>query len=246
MASSASAASDDGGRKKPRLAASLQISPGPSPWRPSAGLGQDAWGPPRAAGAEADAEGGAQAAGRGAGVGEPGPARAREDPEVRPGGFPRVLGPAGDFPTAARPLSLPLRDPPPSQAVASLAQYAAGLGVSLTFREDPVAGEAQPGRAVGGATGSWGSRATAHPPQVKQERVGGPDPSPGLQVDPRKQQDQPQQTSGRGKVLAGEYYPHLMPRSLRDMPQDTQPICTPFKGPVLQFHLPCQYCRFLK
>nr|XP_040135689.1 adenosine deaminase domain-containing protein 2 [Ictidomys tridecemlineatus] len=144
MASSASAASDDGGRKKPRLAASLQISPGPSPWRPSAGQGQDAWGPPRAAGAEADAEGGAQAAGRGAGVGEPGPARAREDPEVRPGGFPRVLGPAGDFPTAAPPLRLPLRDPPPSQAVASLAQYAAGLGVSLTFREDPVAGPCFP------------------------------------------------------------------------------------------------------
>ncbi|XP_047385477.1 adenosine deaminase domain-containing protein 2 isoform X2 [Sciurus carolinensis] len=135
------AGTDDGGRKKPRLAASLQISPGPSPWRPPAGLGQDAWGPPPTAGAGAeDPEGGAQAAGTGAEVGEPGPARAPEDPGARPGRFPRVSGPAGDFPTAARPLSLPLRDPPPGQAVASLAQYAARLGVSLTFREDPAAG----------------------------------------------------------------------------------------------------------
>ncbi|XP_055222647.1 adenosine deaminase domain-containing protein 2 isoform X5 [Gorilla gorilla gorilla] len=75
MASASQGADDDGSRRKPRLAASLQISPQPRPWRPL-------------------------------------PAQAQ----------------AG--------LSLPLKDPPASQAVSLLTEYAASLGIFLLFRED--------------------------------------------------------------------------------------------------------------
>ncbi|XP_055222648.1 adenosine deaminase domain-containing protein 2 isoform X6 [Gorilla gorilla gorilla] len=74
MASASQGADDDGSRRKPRLAASLQISPQPRPWRP--------------------------------------------------------------LPAQAQGLSLPLKDPPASQAVSLLTEYAASLGIFLLFRED--------------------------------------------------------------------------------------------------------------
>ena len=81
----------------------------------------------------------------GAGVGVLGTAQAPEDLEGQMGRSPRVCvpptGPAGDFRKAARQLGLQLKDLPPDQAVASLIQYAASLGVSLIFREDRTAGE---------------------------------------------------------------------------------------------------------
>ncbi|XP_043753384.1 adenosine deaminase domain-containing protein 2 isoform X1 [Cervus elaphus] len=120
MASQASAAlgTDDSGRRKPRLAASLQISPGSSPWRPSASLGQESAPTPNA---EDDEPGGQLQASAAAGD-----------------------GPAGDFPKVARHLGLLLKDPPPGQAVVLLTQYAANLGVSLIFREGQTADPCSP------------------------------------------------------------------------------------------------------
>ncbi|KAF5918559.1 hypothetical protein HPG69_004994, partial [Diceros bicornis minor] len=152
MASAASAApgSDDSGRRKPRLAASLQISPGPSPRRPPASLGPDPWEPSLAPSAEDDkGDGQPQATARdggpwaGARVGKGGQPGLGKAWGVRIGRFPRVsvlpAGPARDFAAAAGQLSPQLKDPPPAQAVAVLGQYAASLGVSLTFREDQTA-----------------------------------------------------------------------------------------------------------
>ncbi|XP_043455718.1 adenosine deaminase domain-containing protein 2 isoform X2 [Prionailurus viverrinus] len=118
MASTASAApgTDDGGRRKPRLAASLQINPRPSPWQPSASLGQDPWEPAVAPSAEN-----------------------ADDRDGQPQASAALDGPAGDLPRPARQLGLQLKDPPPGQAVALLTQYAASLGVSLVFREDQTA-----------------------------------------------------------------------------------------------------------
>lgn len=153
LASSAQAP-DDGARRKPRLAASLQINPGPKPWRPSASLNRNTWERPSTPSVDEDLEGSEQALvsvvvdggpGEGAGVGEVGTARAAEDVEGQMGKAPRgsgpPAGPAGDFQGASRRMSLPLKDPAPSQAVSLLAQYAAGLGISLVFREDHRAGE---------------------------------------------------------------------------------------------------------
>ncbi|XP_034378938.1 adenosine deaminase domain-containing protein 2 [Arvicanthis niloticus] len=114
---------DEGGRRKPRLAASLQISPGP--WRPSGGQEPT------------------EAGDGGPGIAESGVARAQEahgEACKALGGSVLRPGLAGDFPMALQGLSLLPKDPPPGQAVAMLTQCMANLGVSLTFLEDQTAG----------------------------------------------------------------------------------------------------------
>ncbi|XP_031193157.1 adenosine deaminase domain-containing protein 2 isoform X1 [Mastomys coucha] len=114
---------DEGGRRKPRLAASLQISP--EPWRPSGGQepteGRD--------GAPETTESGVTRA-----------QEAHREACKALGGSILSPGPSGDFPMALRGLSLLPKDPPPVQAVALLTQCMANLGVSLTFLEDQTAG----------------------------------------------------------------------------------------------------------
>nr|BAB63042.1 hypothetical protein [Macaca fascicularis] len=121
---SASQGADDGSRRKPRLAASLQISPEPRPWRPL---------PPQPQVSVLRDSG----PGAGAGVGELGAAQAWENLGEQMGRTPRVpVPPAG--------LSLPLKDPPASQAVSLLTEYAASLGIILLFREDQQPGPCFP------------------------------------------------------------------------------------------------------
>ncbi|XP_006888937.1 PREDICTED: adenosine deaminase domain-containing protein 2 [Elephantulus edwardii] len=123
MASLASAAVGvDSARRKPRLAASLKINPGPSPWRPSVDLTQDPWELASNSGVEKDNEAGQQ----------PQASAAAGD------------GPARDFPSTVKQLSQHLKEPPPGQAVALLIQYADSLGVSLIFREDQTTGPLSP------------------------------------------------------------------------------------------------------
>ncbi|XP_066204986.1 adenosine deaminase domain-containing protein 2 isoform X1 [Saccopteryx leptura] len=134
---------DDGGRKKPRLAASLQISP-----RSPTGQSQDTWEPLLAHSID-DNEGGGQALALAAGnhgplvearVGVLGIAQAKGDLGGQMGRSPRVsappAGPSGDFLKVARQLGQQQEDLQSSQAMALLTQYAASLGVSLIFRED--------------------------------------------------------------------------------------------------------------
>ncbi|XP_054308634.1 adenosine deaminase domain-containing protein 2 isoform X9 [Pongo pygmaeus] len=139
---SASQGADDGSRRRPRLAASLRISPEPRPWRPLPTQAQGAWEP---APAMDHAEGGRpqvsvlrdSGPGAGAGVGELGAARTWENLGEQMGRGPRVpVPPAG--------LSLPLKDPPASQAVSLLTEYAASLGIFLLFREDQPPGPCFP------------------------------------------------------------------------------------------------------
>lgn len=154
MASPAASGTDDSGRRRPRLAASLKIRPGHSPWRPSASLGQDPLDPATAHSA-VGSEGGehlwasAAAGDIGPRVGTRvwglGAAQAREDLGERRGRSPSVslapAGPSGDFPKAAQRLGLQLKDPKPGQAVALLTKYAASLSISLSFRENWTAGK---------------------------------------------------------------------------------------------------------
>ncbi|CAO2609756.1 Adenosine deaminase domain-containing protein 2 [Lemmus lemmus] len=114
---------DEGGRRKPRLAASLQISPGP--WKPSGGQ------EPTEAGDEAPET--------------PEPGVTNEQEALReackaPGDPVLRAGPAGVFPIPAKGLSLLPKDPSPAQAVALLTQCVANLGISLTFLEDQTTG----------------------------------------------------------------------------------------------------------
>ena len=114
---------DEGGRRKPRLAASLQISPGP--WKPLGGQ------EPTEAGDEEPE------------TPEPGVAseqEARGEACKALGDSVLRAGPAGVFPMAARVLSLLPKDPSPDQAVALLTQCVAILGISLTFLEDQTTG----------------------------------------------------------------------------------------------------------
>ncbi|XP_003272537.3 adenosine deaminase domain-containing protein 2 isoform X1 [Nomascus leucogenys] len=133
MASASKGAADGSGRK-PRLAASLPISPEPRPWRPLPARAQGAWEP---APAMDHAEGGWPQVSvlrdigpeAGAGGREPGAARAWENLGEQMGRAPRV-------PVPPARLSLLLKDPPASQAVSLLTEYAASLGIFLLFRED--------------------------------------------------------------------------------------------------------------
>ncbi|XP_005073143.1 adenosine deaminase domain-containing protein 2 isoform X1 [Mesocricetus auratus] len=117
---------DESGRRRPRLAASLQISPGP--WRPWGGQ------EPTEAGDGVPGTPGAPETGVARGQ------EARGEACKALGGSVMHAEPAGDFPMAAQELSLLPRDPPPVQAVALLNQCVANLGVSLTFLKDHTAG----------------------------------------------------------------------------------------------------------
>nr|XP_039336570.1 adenosine deaminase domain-containing protein 2 [Saimiri boliviensis boliviensis] len=139
---SASQGADDCSRRKPRLAASLQMSPGPRAWQPPLPQAQGVWEP---APAKDHAGGGRPQASvlgdsgpaAGARVGELGAARAWENVGEQMGKATRVpVPPAG--------LSLPLKDPPASQAVSLLTEYAASLGIILLFREDQPPGPCFP------------------------------------------------------------------------------------------------------
>ncbi|XP_003272536.2 adenosine deaminase domain-containing protein 2 isoform X2 [Nomascus leucogenys] len=141
MASASKGAADGSGRK-PRLAASLPISPEPRPWRPLPARAQGAWEP---APAMDHAEGGWPQVSvlrdigpeAGAGGREPGAARAWENLGEQMGRAPRV-------PVPPARLSLLLKDPPASQAVSLLTEYAASLGIFLLFREDQPPGPCFP------------------------------------------------------------------------------------------------------
>ncbi|XP_039336570.2 adenosine deaminase domain-containing protein 2 [Saimiri boliviensis] len=139
---SASQGADDCSRRKPRLAASLQMSPGPRAWQPPLPQAQGVWEP---APAKDHAGGGRPQASvlgdsgpaAGARVGELGATRAWENVGEQMGKATRVpVPPAG--------LSLPLKDPPASQAVSLLTEYAASLGIILLFREDQPPGPCFP------------------------------------------------------------------------------------------------------
>lgn len=157
-------APDDSGRRKPRLAASLQLplSLPMNPQPPSVGLGHGIWGPASRLDPDDQEQAARQppalAAGDswpqiGAGLGDLGAAAAwaLEDWGGQVGGASgvslRPAGATGDIPEVARLLSLQPQDPLSQQTSSLLAQYMAGPGVSRTFPEDPLAGEA-PGQAA--------------------------------------------------------------------------------------------------
>lgn len=185
--------SDDCGRRKPRLAASLQINPAPSSWRSSGTPGVDARGLLSGPEAEGDAQGRRRPQASAAAVGIGGPRAEAETCGEREasragdnagGGLrtaPRVpvppTGPAGDLLKVSGQLQLP----PSSQAVTLLTQYAEAVGAALTFREDPAAGELGKGLAMRGAA----SPARVQGPWVSSWSPGegwgaGPEPGPPL------------------------------------------------------------------
>ncbi|XP_074058073.1 adenosine deaminase domain-containing protein 2 isoform X2 [Macrotis lagotis] len=113
---------DEAARRKPRLAASLQIAPGPSlgpiPWRPL----------------EASARVPADT--------QPSQAEAlpREEEQQQPEAEPEAAGdgPLPDPPGVVRELILGHKNPPPGQALSLLTRYARGMGITLHFVESEV------------------------------------------------------------------------------------------------------------
>lgn len=155
-------ASDDSGRRKPRLAASLQppLSLPMNAQPPSVGLGHGIWGPVSRLDPddqEAARQPPALAAGDswpqiGAGLGDLGAAAAwaLEDLGGQMVGAAGVslppAGATGDIPEVARLLSLQPQDALSQHTSSLLAQYLASLGVSRTVPDDQLPGEAPGGR----------------------------------------------------------------------------------------------------
>ncbi|XP_036603976.1 adenosine deaminase domain-containing protein 2 isoform X1 [Trichosurus vulpecula] len=121
--SSCSPRMDEATRRKPRLAASLQMSPGPilgpTPWRPSedsaqaSSEAQPSQAEPLRGEEKTKTQLGAEAAGDG-------------------------RGPLPDPPAVLRELILGHKDPSPGQALSILTRYAEGMGLTLRFVESEV------------------------------------------------------------------------------------------------------------
>ncbi|XP_068942025.1 adenosine deaminase domain-containing protein 2 [Petaurus breviceps papuanus] len=111
---------DEATRRKPRLAASLQMSRGPSlgyiPCKPSEGS------------AQASSEAQPQQA-------EPPKGEEQQQQQQQLGAGD---GPLSDPPTVLRQLILGHKDPPPAQALSLLTCYAAGMGLTLRFVESDI------------------------------------------------------------------------------------------------------------
>ncbi|XP_056666215.1 adenosine deaminase domain-containing protein 2 [Monodelphis domestica] len=111
---------DEATRRKPRLAASLQMSPGPPlgpiPWRPLEGSGP----------VSSDIQ-----------LSQAEPLKG-EEKKKKLGNEASGDGPLSDPPTVVRELILGHKDPPPGQALSLLTRYAMGTGLTLRFVESEV------------------------------------------------------------------------------------------------------------